>query len=101
MRHLATQMLVIGVVMMPVIAYTNAAYFTLRSGGNTLITFLFDGFYMLSVVIPLSILLTRLTDWPIIPIYMICQAAEAVKAVIGFVMVRKGVWVNNIVENAT
>ncbi len=100
-RHLATQMLVIGAVMMPVIAYTNAAYFTLRSGGNTLITFLFDGFYMLSVVIPLSILLTRLTDWPIIPIYMICQAAEAVKAVIGFVMVRKGVWVNNIVENAT
>ena len=100
-RHLATQLLLIGAVMLPVIAYTNAAYFTLRSGGNTFVTFLFDGFYMLVVVIPLAYVLTRFTDLPIIPVYMICQISEAVKAVIGFVMVRKGVWVNNIVENAT
>ena len=54
---------------------------------------------MLCVAVPLSYILTRFTDMPIIPVYMICQLCEAVKAVIGFVMVRKGVWVNNIVEN--
>ena len=89
------------VALLPVIAFTNAAYFTLRSGGNTFVTFIFDGFYMLCVVVPLSFILTRFTALPIIPVYMICQISEAVKAVIGFVLVRKGVWVNNIVENVT
>ena len=100
-RAIATVMLLVTALMLPVIAYTNAAYFTLRSGGNTLVTFLFDGLYMLCMVVPLSFLLTRFTDLPIIPVYMICQISEAVKAAVGFVMVRKGVWVNNIVENIT
>ena len=100
-RHLATVMLLVSSFMLPITAFINAAYFTLRSGGNTFITFLFDGFYMLCVVVPLAFLLTRFTDLPIIPVYMLCQISEAVKALIGFVMVRKGVWVNNIVENVT
>ena len=100
-RHLSTVMLLVSAFMLPVIAFTNAAYFTLRSGGNTFVTFIFDGFYMLCVVVPLSFILTRFTALPIIPVYMICQISEAVKAVIGFVLVRKGVWVNNIVENVT
>ena len=100
-RYLATVMLLVSSFMLPVIALTNAAYFTLRSGGNTFITFIFDGFYMLCVVVPLAFLLTRLTNLPIIPVYLICQITEAVKAVIGLVMVRKGIWVNNIVENVT
>ena len=100
-RHLATVMLLVSSFMLPITAFINAAYFTLRSGGNTFITFLFDGFYMLCVVVQLAFLLTRFTDLPIIPVYMLCQISEAVKALIGFVMVRKGVWVNNIVENVT
>ncbi|MBQ9901333.1 MAG: MATE family efflux transporter [Clostridia bacterium] len=100
-RGIATTMLVVSSLMLPVIAYTNAAYFTLRSGGNTFVTFIFDGFFMLCVVVPFSYLLTRFTDLPIIPVYMLCQITEVVKASIGFVMVRKGVWVNNIVENMT
>ena len=94
-------MLIVSAFMLPVIAFTNAAYFTLRSGGNTFITFVFDGLYMICVVVPLSFFLTRFTGLPIIPIYMICQISEVVKAMVGFVMVRKGVWVNNIVENMT
>ena len=100
-RHLATVMLLIAAFMLPITALTNAAYFTLRSGGNTFITFIFDGFYMLCVVVPLAFLLTRFTALPIIPVYMLCQISEGVKAVIGFVMVRKGIWVNNIVENVS
>ena len=87
--------------MLPFIAFTNAAYFTLRSGGNTFVTFLFDGAFMLCVVVPMSFLLTRFTGLPIIPVYMICQLSEVIKAAVGFVMVKRGVWVNNIVENMT
>ena len=100
-RSIATIILLVSALMLPIVAYTNAAYFTLRSGGNTFVTFLFDGFFSLCVVVPFSYLLTRFTDLPIIPVYMLCQISEAVKAAIGFVMVRRGVWVNNIVENAT
>ncbi|MBQ1555686.1 MAG: MATE family efflux transporter [Clostridia bacterium] len=100
-RHLATAMLWVSALMLPVTAFTNAAYFTLRSGGNTFVTFLFDGCYMLCVVVPMAYLLTRFTDLPILPVYMLCQTAEICKAVVGFVMVRKGVWVNNIVEDMT
>ena len=49
----------------------------------------------------MSFLLTRFTGLPIIPVYMICQLSEVIKAAVGFVMVKRGVWVNNIVENMT
>ena len=100
-RRLATVMLLTSAAMLPFIAFTNAAYFTLRSGGNTFVTFLFDGAFMLCVVVPMSFLLTRFTGLPIIPVYMICQLSEVIKAAVGFVMVKRGVWVNNIVENMT
>ena len=98
-RRLATILLLISAFMLPVDAFTNAAYFTLRSGGNTFVTFIFDGFFMLCVVVPLAFCLTRFTSLPIIPVYMLCRATDLVKSLIGFVLVRKGVWVNNIVEN--
>ena len=41
-RALAAEMICISALMMPFNAYTNAAYFTLRSGGQTLVTFVFD-----------------------------------------------------------
>ncbi len=100
-RRLATMLLLIAAVMLPVDAYTSAAYFTLRSGGNTFVTFLFDGFYMLLVVVPIAYVLSRFTSLPIIPVYLLCRSSEMIKSLIGFVLLRKGVWVNNIVENMT
>ena len=45
-RTLATQLIVISSLMIPFNAYVHAAYFTLRSGGKTGITFLFDCGFM-------------------------------------------------------
>ena len=100
-RRLATILLFICAALLPVDALTNAAYFTLRSGGNTFVTFIFDGFFMLLVVVPLAYCLTRFTALPIIPVYVICRSVDVIKALMGFVLVKKGVWVNNIVENIT
>ena len=41
-RLLATQLICISSLMLPVNSYTHATYFTLRSGGQTMVTFLFD-----------------------------------------------------------
>lgn len=84
---------------MPMYAFMHATYFTLRSGGKTIITFLFDSFYIWVVDIPVALLLTRLTDWNVVLVYFLVQMMETVKCVIGYLLVKKGVWLNNMTKN--
>lgn len=81
---------------MPLYAFMNATYFTLRSGGKTVITFLFDSVYVWAVSIPTALLLTRCTDWNVILVYFLVQMMEIIKCVIGYHLVKKGVWLNNM-----
>ena len=83
---------------MPLHAFLHASYFTLRSGGKTIITFLFDSVFMWVVSIPIAFFLSRYTAIPIVPLYFLCQMAEVIKCVIGFVLVKKGVWIQNIIS---
>ena len=96
-RALAERFILIAAAMMPVQSFTNACYFTMRSGGKTFVTFLFDSVFLWVVSIPLAFVLSRFTALPIVPHYFICQAVDIVKCVIGFVMVRRGVWIHNFV----
>ena len=95
-RTLATMLICISAIMMPFNAYTNACYFTLRSGGQTMVTFLFDSCYVWLVCVPLAFLLSRYTTIPIIPLYAICQATDILKSTIGAIMVKKGRWIQNL-----
>lgn len=97
-QRLATSFLLVMAFMMPFCAFTNSAYFTLRSGGCTGITFLFDSVYMWGIVVPLAFVLSRFTDIPVVPMYMIVQGTELIKAVIGYLLVRKGIWLRNLVS---
>lgn len=97
-RSLATSMILVNACMMPLYSYSNAAYFTLRSGGKTFVTFLFDSFFVCVFVSPLAFVLSRFTALPLLPLYIICQGTELVKCVIGFFMLRSGVWIHNIVD---
>ena len=95
-RQMASSFIRIASAMMPLYAFLHAAYFTLRSGGKTFITFLFDSVYVWVVDIPLAFVLTRFTGMNIIWIYFCCQSVEIFKCVIGFVLVKKRVWVQNM-----
>ena len=97
-RRLAEQFIWISALVMPIQAFMHACYFTLRSGGKTFITFLFDSTFMWVVSIPLAFLMSRFSTVPIVPLYLICQLADIIKCVIGFVLVKKGVWIQNFVE---
>lgn len=96
-RSLATYIILIQAIASPLFAYTNACYFTLRSGGKTGITFLFDFIFTWIIQIPLAFVLTRFTSLGTILIVVIVVYAEIIKCITGFFMVRSGVWVNNIV----
>ncbi len=98
-RWLATALICISAAMMPLNAYTNAAYFTLRSGGQTMVTFLFDSCFVWVFCVPLAYCLSHYTDLPIIPLFAVCQSADVIKCAIGAWMIRRGAWIRNLTAN--
>ena len=97
-KQLAADMIIVNAIMMPFNAFINACYFTLRSGGKTWITFLFDSAFIWAVCLPAAIILSRFTDMHIIPMYAIVHALENIKIIIGVVMLKKRAWVHNLVS---
>jgi len=95
-RHLATMLICVNACMMPFISYTNATYFTLRSGGQTLVTFLFDSCFVWAVCVPLAYCLSRFTAISIVPLFAICQGTDLIKCVIGAFMLKQGKWIQNL-----
>ncbi|MCM1185193.1 MAG: MATE family efflux transporter [Lachnoclostridium sp.] len=97
-RMLARYFIMAAAVFMPQNAFLHAAYFTLRSGGKTIITFLFDSVFIWCVSVLLAFVLTRYTALPVVMVYVMVQLGDIIKCVIGFILVKKGVWLQNIVE---
>lgn len=97
-RHMAMQMLWIVAGTMPLYSIAHCCYFTLRSGGKTIITFIFDSGFTWGICVPFAWILANLTAMPIVPLYLIVQALEFIKVAIGLYLVHKGVWVHNIVN---
>lgn len=95
-RSLATSFIMVSACCMPMYAFENATYFTLRSGGKTFITFLFDSCFVWVFSIPLAYVLVHYTDMPITVLFLCCQMIELIKCLIGYALVKKGIWINNI-----
>jgi len=95
-RILAAQMLIVMAVCLPLVAFTNACYFTLRCGGKTMVTLLFDSVFVWAVCIPLSWILSRYTSFAMLQLYTLCQLPELVKCGLGFFMVKSGSWAQDL-----
>ena len=98
-KALASQLLKIAACMLPIISIYYSSYFTMRAGGKTFLTFLFDSGYTFVFTFMSALLLTRLTSLPILTIYLLVQCVDIPKATLGLVLVRKGIWVHNIVSD--
>lgn len=96
-RSLATEFLLITAAFMAVNAFAHASYFTLRSGGKTFITFLFDSVFSWVVCVPVAAAMIYWTGASITIIYATVMATSLIKCVLGYILVRKGVWIHNIV----
>lgn len=97
-RRLATRMMQIAAVAMPFEALTHASYFTMRSGGRMLITMIFDCGFMWGLNVPVAFLLSRFTGLSVLWIYGAVQAIAVVKSLLGIILVERGGWVKNIVQ---
>ena len=96
-RQLAAYLIMVQAIFMPQNAFLHAAYFTLRSGGKTLVTFLFDSVFVWCVSVPIAFVLSRYTTMFVVFIFACVQIGDWLKCIIGFVLVKKGVWMQNIV----
>ncbi len=98
-KRLACEFLLVCAALMPFIAFAHCTYFTLRTGGNTVTTFVFDSGFMWCICIPLAYGLSRFTNMHILMLYTIIQSLEVVKCVIGYIYLKRGKWAKNLVEN--
>ena len=96
-RHMAAIFIVEVAMFMPVNAFLHASYFTLRSGGKTMVTFLFDSVFTWIVVVPTAFLLAHYTGLGIISVYFFVQDTELIKVSIGYFMVHSNVWLVQMV----
>ncbi len=97
-KLIATHFIMVQALAMPQNGFLHTAYFTLRSGGRTIITFLFDSVFMWVVSVPAAYFLTRYTDLYVIWIFAIVNMLDWIKCIVGYVLLKKNVWMNNIVS---
>ena len=88
----------ISVVLMPLQAYSFPLYFTLRAGGKTVITTLFDCGSIWMLYLPISFFLSRFTGLPFLVIYALCNSADLVKCIVGSQLIRSGIWIQYLAE---
>ncbi len=98
---LTTYMLIVYALAMPFDAYANCAYFTLRSGGKIFTTVLFDSVFMWAVVMPVCFILSRLTNVNIHILFAVGQGTDMLKALLGFIILRRGTWAVRLVNDQT
>ncbi len=96
-RNLSVELMRVAAIFMPVGSYLNCAYFTIRSGGKTFITFLFDSAYLWVICWPIAFVLSRYTAMTIIPMYITILSLDFIKVAIGAILLKKRIWIKSLV----
>lgn len=96
-RNLAAHFMRTSAIYMGFFATAHCCYFAMRSGGKTLMTFIFDSVYAWAFFIPFAYVLTHFTKLDIYTLYILCYVPDMLKSVIGVLIVRAGHWAQNIV----
>lgn len=81
---------------MPIHAYLHCVYFALRSGGKTIITFLFDSVYLWVIAFPAAYVLANYTGMRFEYMFLVINLVDLVKVTIGTFLFRSGIWAKNI-----
>ena len=98
-QSLATTFLMIAGASLPIHALIHNIYFTIRSGGKTIITFLFDSVFTWVVPAMISLFMCRFTNISIVWIYFAVQFSEAIKLFAGIPMLKSGFWAKCVVSD--
>lgn len=98
-KQLATIFILCYAVYLPFNALTNCFYFALRSGGKTYLTFIFDTVFIFLISIPFTYFLAKHTDFSVIVVYATSLSVEVFKAILGYILIKKSKWAQNLVKD--
>ena len=87
-RQIAKLFIILYGCFQPMYAISTVEYFTLRSGGKMLTTFLFDSLYSWVLAVPLAAALIWWTSLPATTVYLAVQVTELLKAILGYFYVK-------------
>ena len=97
-RSLAAYMMRVNCLLMPVYAFANTSYYTIRSGGKVAITMLMDSGFMWACVVPVSAVLAYFTGLNIYVLYAVCQATDILKVIFASILLKKYNWARRMVD---
>ena len=95
-KELATYMLIVSGLAMPIYSTVMACYYTLRSGGLTFITLLYDCVWAWCVTAASALIFTYVIPVGIHGLFAIVTFAEGAKIIPGIILVAKIRWANKI-----
>lgn len=98
-RSIASGLIFVQGIFLPIFSFKSNCYYTLRSGGMVFITILFDSVMMWLLSIPVAFILSRFTTLSVIAIFFFTQSCDILKCILGFILVKKRVWVKNIAKD--
>jgi putative MATE family efflux protein len=101
-KKIATKLIIIYGVLLFANCLSIIYYYTLKAGGRTFETLILDTGFMLVVYVPVSWILAIATNLNIIYIYLIVRGLDILKSVLGFILVKRGKWLQNLtIEDAS
>lgn len=98
-RFIATGLILVAACDVLLQSYIFPVYFTLRAGGKTMATFLFDCGSIWLLSLPLAFFLSRYSTLHIFVIYGIVTGVDVIKCLVGLVMIRRGTWIQQLTVN--
>jgi len=96
-KSIAKIFMIITACMMPFDSFMHSCYFTLRSGGKTFITFLFDSAFVCGVAVPMALILVHFTSLDIKFVMLIVYSLNVLKCIVGYIFLKKHIWLNKLV----
>jgi putative MATE family efflux protein len=97
-KQIASQFIFIFACFMPINAFVSCAYFTMRAGGKTFITMLFDSIYEIAINVPVALLLVSFTNLTAPLIYTVVWGLVGVKSIVGHILVKNRLWLNDLTK---
>ena len=95
-RAIAGSVICVMAALLPPECFTNGCYFTMRCGGKTVVTFLFDSCFTWAVNVPAAWLLAHKTGLGIVAVYALAGCVVFIKDAVGAWLVHKRYWVNTL-----
>lgn len=95
--NLVFKLMHISIIFFPMASFLFLTYFTFRTGGNVIITFLFDSVSATFIVVPITFLLCNFTSYDVVEIAIWINIVNLCRAIVGYNLLKHFNWAKRLV----